>query len=133
MKKYYVLFATLFALCFFTSTVMAYDYPYTSFSLGLVQPSDSNISYGDKNGEISYKNGFSFLAAFGSRFEENLRGEFEFAATICDFKNASLDNYKAKNGNTNVFSLLANGYLDFINDSPFTPFISVGLGGAIIT
>lgn len=132
MKKYHILPATLFALFFFASTVLAYDYPYTSFSLGLVQPSNSDITYDDKNGEISYKNGFSFSAAFGSRFEERLRGEFEFVATICDFKNSSLDDYKTKNGDTNVFSLLANGYLDFVNDSPFTPFISIGFGGARI-
>ncbi len=130
MKKYYVLFAALFAFCFLSSTVFAYDYPYASFSLGLVQPTDSDISYGDKDGEITYKSGFSFSAAFGSRFEERLRGEFEFAATVCDFKDASFDDYKAKNGDTNVFSLLANGYLDFVNDSPFTPYFSAGFGAA---
>lgn len=127
MKKY--VFAILFA--FWSSVGFAYT-PYARLSIGLTSLINSNIYYNNTSGEISFKDSCSFSAAFGSRFTESLRAELELTETSSDFKTALYKDFKAKNGKITVFTFLANGYFDFINDSPFTPFVSVGLGGVHI-
>lgn len=84
--------------------------------------------------------GFNFGSALGYQFTNNVRGELEFA-----FQQNGLNKLTAKSsdpslnglsvgadGDFQFFNFMINGYWDFVNNSPVTPFLMAGAGASVI-
>lgn len=103
--------------------------PYVSGSLGVAQPRDWGLSGGgvDLNQESDL--GFAGAAALGTTFADMLRAEAELS-----YSNSDVDNFSgtSASGETDMFGLMFNGYIDFRNDSKWTPYVGAGIGGAVV-
>ena len=131
MRKSVLILASS-TLIFFVST-MAYsaEDPYVSLSLGFVMPNDSDADF--DSGEtvtFGFDDGFAFSGAIGGRIEKGIRAEAEFSYLKSDLDKASVSGFGSTpvDGDISSISLLANGYFDFINEGPITPFFSAGIG-----
>lgn len=117
----------------FTSAAMAADGPYVSANLGLAMLSDSDITDSTVPGidmELSFDSGWTIGAAAGYRFS-NFRVEGELAYQANDIDETSAFGFSVdSSGDVAGTAFMVNGYYDFVNSSPFTPFISAGLGYA---
>ena len=103
--------------------------PYVSGALGVTQPRDWGLRGDgvDLNQESDL--GYAGTLALGTTFSDNLRGEAELSHSSAD-----VDNFSGTNasGETNMFGLMFNGYIDFKNDSKWTPYVGAGIGGAAV-
>jgi opacity protein-like surface antigen len=117
----------------FTSAAMAADGPYVSANLGLAMLSDSDVTDSTVPGidmELSYDSGWTIGGAAGYRFS-NFRVEGALAYQANDIDETSAFGFSVdSSGDVAGTVFLVNGYYDFVNSSPFTPFISAGLGYA---
>ena len=85
-------------------------------------------------------NGFTAGAALGFDYADGIRTELEYR-----YASASIDSFAAQGGirpglptppvndSLSAHLLMSNFYFDFYNDSPITPFIGGGVGGASVT
>ncbi len=102
--------------------------PYAAFKVGAVMVNDLD----DDEVTFKFKKGFALSGAVGTIVADFLRAEAELGFTNFGVDKLDVANVVSYNadGNVSVISLLANGYIDFKNDSPLTPFLSAGVGQA---
>lgn len=108
--------------------------PYVSGNIGVTLPSDSDVTASavpDISVESDNNLGLGIAAGYG--FSNNTRLEAELAYQKNDLDKAEYSHTEVNlDGDTSSLALLLNGYYDFANKSPLTPFVSAGLGLARI-
>jgi opacity protein-like surface antigen len=135
MKKTFSVIIGLFMLLMLPGiSLSAIPGPYVSGQLGVTFLNASNYSETVKDGTIEFKPGYAVGIAGGYNF-----GMFRVEGEIGYQKN-DMDTASSCSGGTCVsgnissdikaLSFLINGYFDFVNSSPFTPYISGGIGMA---
>lgn len=131
MKKKVVIIACCLILGG-TSVATAEQGYYFGFMMGINSLSDSDVAAPGVSGEIEYDEGFSGGAFWGYDLG-TLRAEAEIryrAADIDKFKNGGVT--LSGSGDFNALSYMVNGYYDFENQSPWTPYLGVGIGAATV-
>lgn len=133
MKKYLLIISICVLSVFVASFAYSAEGPYISGNIGLALASDSDLTDSTVPGftlTTEYNSGWALGAALGYDFNMfRVEGEISYQKNDVDKLGAmgvSLD----ATGDVTAFSFLVNGYFDFINNSPFTPYISAGLGCA---
>lgn len=110
--------------------------PYFSFNAGLamLRDSDTNDRYVPGTFTVETDSGFTGTVAMGFRINPNIRLEAEFAYQKNDLDRMNYGWWDTAKLDGDIWSnsILINGYIDFVNDSPFTPFVTAGLGGAYV-
>ena len=102
---------------------------YISGQFGLAFLTDSDISGWSERGTLEFDTGFATGFAGGYNFGMfRLEGEMEYQYNDIDKVSGGGDS----DGYVTALSSLANGYFDFVNKTPFTPFITAGIGIARI-
>lgn len=133
MKKALLIAAGCTMLLSVSSIAYSADGLYVGGNLGLAIANDSDVTDSTVPGitlEFEYDMGYALGGAIGYGFG-NFRIEGEIA-----YQTNDLDQVKAlgvsvdATGDTSSLTGLLNGYYDFNNTSPFTPYISAGVGGA---
>ena len=106
--------------------------PYVSGNIGVAVLSDSDVTDSTVPGvtiDMQSDNGLGLGVAAGYGFANNTRLEAELAYQKNDLDKAQLRGAEVNlTGDTSSLGLLLNGYYDFVNKSPWTPFVSAGLG-----
>lgn len=120
-----------------TALVQKGQGPYMSFNMGIAMPKDSDatdpdwIAAGVPMITFDADTGFALGAAIGYAFNQYARLEAELAYQKNDLDKAGVPGVSIDvSGDVEIFSIMANGYIDFANDTALTPFISAGLGFA---
>lgn len=111
--------------------------PYISGHFGVGLLTDSDISEPGATGKIEFDPGLALGIAAGYNFGEvRLEGEIGYQKNDIDKISACAGGLCISgigaSGDATSTSFLANGYYDFVNTSPFTPYISAGVGLAKI-
>jgi opacity protein-like surface antigen len=101
--------------------------PYVSVQGGVAFLADSEVS-GAKSGTIEFDPGYALGVAVGNKFGK-VRAELELG-----YQKNNVDKCEGKckdiSGDMKAYSLLVNGYYDFINKTKITPYITAGIGVA---
>jgi opacity protein-like surface antigen len=105
---------------------------YGSISLGIANLSDSDMTDStepDFSLNIDSDPGLTLSGAIGYDFGQNIRleGEITYQKNDLDTGNYSGVGV-ALSGDSSSLAFLVNGYYDFKNASPFTPFVTAGIG-----
>ena len=129
MKKLTVFLSALF----FVFSVNAHaEGPYVGLKVGAVYLTDSDLTDPNLAGtvlEVESDTGFSVGAAVGYGFSNNFRLEGEISYQSNDVDKINYLGLSASTtGDSTALTFLLNGYYDFKNNSPLTPFITGGLG-----
>ncbi|MCG8640760.1 MAG: porin family protein [Desulfobacterales bacterium] len=129
MKKLTVFLSALFLV--FSVNAHA-NGPYVGLKVGAVYLTDSDLTDPNLAGtvlEVESDTGFSVGAAVGYGFSNNFRleGEISYQSNDVD-KISFLGLSTSTTGDSTALTFLLNGYYDFKNNSPLTPFITGGLG-----
>lgn len=95
---------------------------YLGAGVGAVQPLDSDISGTGISAEADYDPGFAAMGMAGFHYGNGFRTELELGHSWADIDTPS--------GDTSVLSIMLNGLYDFRNESRFTPYLGLGVGGA---
>ncbi|PKN52426.1 MAG: hypothetical protein CVU55_04060 [Deltaproteobacteria bacterium HGW-Deltaproteobacteria-13] len=110
--------------------------PYMSALLGGTYLTESDLTDNGVKGKIEYTVGIASVLAGGYNFGMfRMEGEIGYQrnsmdkATVCDGGGCGGGSIS---GNTSALSGLVNGYIDFVNSSPVTPYISGGIGVAYV-
>jgi opacity protein-like surface antigen len=134
MKKNIFIITGCTMLLSISSVAYAATGPYMSVNVGVAMPNDSDITDSELPGltmDLESDQGLALGVAVGYSFPCNMRIEGEFAYQENDLDKVSLYGIDADlTGDTSSSAFLVNGYYDFKNTSPFTPFISGGIGMA---
>jgi opacity protein-like surface antigen len=132
MLKKILVISSLLVACL-SSTLMAADGPYLSANLGVTLTSDSDWDDGYYSGEFTFDPGFALGAALGYKFKEG-RLEAEIGYKTAEIDEVTVDGYGSGSidGDFSVFSIMANGYLDFTAAPSVKPYIMAGIGIANI-
>lgn len=126
MKRSVILAGFLVSL-FLTPLAYAVG-PYMSGNLGVAIPLDSDIDGTDA--KITSDTGFGMLGAVGYDFGMfRLEGELGYQESDLDKIKGYGESFSL-GGDVSVLSGLVNGYVDFHNDTKFTPYLTAGLGMA---
>ncbi|MEM8988698.1 MAG: OmpA family protein [Pseudomonadota bacterium] len=130
MKK--TLFATAAVVALSSGAALAGEGPYASFGAGYNQPEDESIPVTgatlSPEREVHYDSGFGVMGALGYDFGNSLRSEIELAHRDNDV--SAIQTTANGAGDIAVTSLLANLIWEVDVESPVTPFLGVGVGGA---
>ncbi|MBS3731377.1 MAG: porin family protein [Desulfobacterales bacterium] len=118
---------------FISSACSAADM-YFSVKTGVTVPADSDATFaGGDSATFEFDPGVSVMCAIGGQINERMRIEPELAYQKNDLDQASSSGASASaDGDLTSISFLTNFYYDFINESPFTPYLSAGIGFAQI-
>ena len=109
--------------------------PYFSFNGGLAMAVDADATEPGLPGGFTIESdaGFAGTVAMGFRVNPNIRFEAEFGYQQNDVDRMEYGWESIPlEGDTWSNSLLVNGYIDFFNNSPITPFVTAGVGGAYV-
>jgi opacity protein-like surface antigen len=138
MKKTFSVVVGLFMLLMLPlASFSAGPGPYINANLGMSFLMDSDFSEPGATGTIEFDTGFATSFAAGYNFGM-FRVEGEIGYQFNDIDQATVNSGgrsvsgSVSEGDMTAFSLMANGYFDFVNTTPFTPFISAGLGVATL-
>ena len=103
--------------------------PYVSGNLGVAFLKDSDLKEpGYYTETLDFDAGFATTFAGGVNFGMfRVEGEIGYQINEIDRVTGGGYSYNA-NADAYCLSFLANGYIDFVNRSPFTPYISAGIG-----
>ncbi|MGM0788260.1 MAG: outer membrane protein [Thermodesulfobacteriota bacterium] len=127
MRKGFKIAACCFLAVFISSTCMAAEM-YVSAHAGLSVMDDSEV----KGSDLEFDPGLALRASIGGWISDRMRIEPEISYQENDFDKYSLSGAgsSSMSGDFSNLSFMTNFYYDFVNKSPFTPFISAGLGFA---
>jgi outer membrane immunogenic protein len=109
--------------------------PYITANFGMSFLMDSDFSEPGATGTLEYDPGFATSFAAGYNFGM-FRVEGEIGYQFNDIDKGTVNSGRrsfsgsVSGGDMTAYSLMANGYFDFLNTTPFTPFIIAGLGVA---
>lgn len=102
--------------------------PYISMFTGVTLLEDSYLTLPEDKASVDFETGYNFGVALGYDFGSG-RVETEIAYRDNEANRISSLGIKTESdGNFSALSFMVNGYLDFRNQSNFTPFITGGLG-----
>ncbi|MCP3871539.1 MAG: outer membrane beta-barrel protein, partial [Desulfobacteraceae bacterium] len=128
-----------FMLCGFIVMVMAVPSVhadvkegwYYGLGAGAAIPTDGEWTSATNTGDFDYDTGYLFSGAVGYKFGMP-RLEAEVLYQSNDYDRNNPDGLASRNpsGDINCLAFMANFYIDFTNDSSFTPFILAGIGAA---
>ena len=109
--------------------------PYVKANLGMSFLMDSDFSEPGATGTLEFDTGFASSIAGGYNFGMfRVEGEIGYQKNDIDKGTVNSGGRSVSGsiseGDMTAFSLLANCYFDFVNTTPFTPFITAGLGMA---
>jgi opacity protein-like surface antigen len=90
--------------------------PYGASGMYLAGQIGGSFPTGDLDNDVSY------ALALGWQFSPNIRAELEGAYRNNDFNNFT--------GDASTWTWMANGFYDFKNSTPFTPYVGGGIGWA---
>lgn len=130
MKKTFSVVVGLFILLILPAvSFSAAPRPYISGQLGVAFLSDSDFTEpGYYTETLDFDPGFATTFAGGVNFGMfRVEGEIGYQTNEIDRVRGGGYSYNA-NADLYCLSFLANGYIDFVNKSPFTPYISAGIG-----
>lgn len=134
MKKNIFIITGCTMLLSISAVAYSAEGPYVSGNLGIATPNNSDVTDSLEPGlvmDMESDSGLALGVAVGYGFASNVRIEGEVAYQENDLEKVSLFGLDADlTGYTSSLALLLNGYYDFKNASPFTPFIGGGLGMA---
>ena len=118
-------------LAAFASTPALAEEPvtYITFGGGLNIAGDSDIDGTGVDTEAEFDSGPAARIALGFDYASPLRSEIELSQRWNDIDSIG---GASGTGDANVTSLMTNLYYDFSNDSLFTPFLGLGVGGSLI-
>ncbi|MEN6487399.1 MAG: outer membrane beta-barrel protein [Smithella sp.] len=104
--------------------------PYITGNMGMSFLTDSDMS--DPYGTVTLEFDPGFATSFAGGYNFGMfRVEGEIGYQINDIDKVSAGGYSANaSGDVTALSLMANGYFDFVNKTPFTPYITAGIGMA---
>ena len=129
-KTFSVVVVVLFMLFMLpAASFSAAPRPYISGQLGVAFLADSDVTEpGYYTETLEFDPGFATTFAGGANFGM-FRVEGEIGYQINDIDRVTGGGY-SYNANADVYclSFLVNGYIDFVNRSRFTPYISAGIG-----
>jgi len=138
MKKPLVMLTGCAMLLSISSVAYSAQGPYVSGSVGVAVPVDQDVVFSAApTTPVTFEsdNGLALGVAVGYGFANNTRVEGEIA-----YQKNDLARYiepgaaaVAVTGDTSSLALLVNGYYDFKNNSPFTTFITAGIGMAKVS
>ena len=129
--------STLLCMCLlafvFASQAHGADGPYINLKGGIALLSDADGKDSANPGDrikVHYDSGTALAAGVGYSLG-SARAELELSYQKNDFDKLTLNGaQRPLNGDIKTTALLLNGYYDFRNHTPFTPFLSAGLGFA---
>lgn len=123
MKKTILLTALLVGLG--AAPALAITGPYVSGSVGLGFLNDSDV--GPDNNAVKYNTGYALNGAVGYNFEMGrLEAALGYQRNDID---SVFDESVTEDSRASIFSVMANGYLDFeIRNSELKPYVMAGLG-----
>jgi len=133
-KHYYILLIVLLLMSTFlmlSSRVSAEPKWYLSGKIG--GTGLSNVDATESNGTMStvnLKEGFYFAGAFGAALTDSIRSELELSHKRNQVGEFDLNgiNIPSVTGNSQVTSILANFYYDFLPNRKVRPYLSGGVG-----
>lgn len=131
MRKIFLLLVCFIFVFAFSSASYGGQEMYMSGRLGISMPDDSDVNFDDgTSANFEFENGVAIAYAIGGAVNERMRIETEVGYQKNDLDKASVAGVGSGNvnGDSSSLSLLMNGYYDFVNDSPITPFFTMGLG-----
>lgn len=140
MKKNILVMVVLLMLLSLPSVSFAYfnkPGPYISGQIGMATMTNSDLSERDSTTTLAFDPGFANGFAVGFNFGMfRIEGEWGHQKNEIDKVKGydyAYDEYyseKVSSGNMEVYSFLGNIYLDFINPSTVTPYLTAGMGMA---
>jgi opacity protein-like surface antigen len=140
MKKYFSVMVGLLMLLSLPSVSFAYfnaPGPYFSGQLGMATMTNSDLSDGETTATLTFEPGFASALAGGFNFGMfRIEGEWGYQKNEIDkikgydYNNNEYYSEKISSGDMAVYSFLGNIYLDFVNPSPVTPYLTAGMGMA---
>lgn len=104
--------------------------PYISGSLGLSQTRDAALTGPGIDSTLESERGFGGSIALGNAYDNNWRAEAELNYHRSGSK--SIDS-AAASGDTSALGLMLNGYFDLPTNTAWTPYIGIGVGGALLS
>lgn len=138
MKKAFLFFIVLMTLLWLQGIAFsATSGPYLSGQLGMAFMTDNEMSYGPANGTMEFKPGFEFSLSGGYNWGMlRLEGEVGYQKNDIDHISGCYNGLLgdvcvsdiSSSGDVTIYSFLANGYLDFVNSTAWTPYITGGIG-----
>lgn len=138
MKKIFLIGAVILVFIMLQSiSCGASSGPYLSGHVGMAFMGDSDISkhYGtvDVEGDMGFEPGYELTLAGGYQWKMfRLEGEIGYQNNSIDAINGCVGpvcvSDVSSSGHASTLSFLANGYLDFDNQTSFTPYITAGIG-----
>ena len=136
MKKTFSVVVALFMLLMLpVVSFSAAPRPYVSGQLGMSFLTDSDYKETYDYGTMEFDPGFATSFAGGANFGMfRVEGEIGYQynemdkGSVC--AGGSCVTFKQNNSDMSALSFLANGYFDFVNNSPVTPYITAGIGVA---
>lgn len=138
MKKIFLIGAVILVFIMLQSiSCGASSGPYLSGHVGMAFMGDSDISkhYGtvDVEGDMGFEPGYELTLAGGYQWKMfRLEGEIGYQNNSIDAINGCVGpvcvSDFSSSGHASTLSFLANGYLDFDNQTSFTPYITAGIG-----
>lgn len=122
------------ALIALSATTSSAQGLYVSGKLGIANPNDSDVTDSYMPGytlNVEMDSGFASGVALGYDFGNNMRLEGELAYQQNDVNSIGYAGYSIPaSGDVTATTFGINGYYDFNNESPFTPFLTAGIGMA---
>jgi OOP family OmpA-OmpF porin len=129
-------FRLLATVCAFSApaTALALDMPsaYIGGAGGWNIVSKEDITSG-AGLRSDFKNGWAALGTVGARFDYGVRGELEVGYRSNKIKSIQGAPLAPRSGNGHTWTVMANGLYDFMNSTPFTPYLGIGVGGADVS
>ena len=114
----------------------AHAYPKQGWYLGVGAGAnflqDNDVKIGATTNRIEADPGFMLDSAIGFGFESQLRPEFEIAYRRNTVDKNSGAGSGAPSGNFNSVAFMGNLFYDFQTNSGLTPYLGLGVGGALI-
>ena len=119
-------------VCIFTATnVFAAENKgtYISARFGWATTRDASATNTGADGEMSFESRFALVGAVGYDFGKyRVEGEVFDAYSEVDDYSTGGSVYKATDGTIDSIGLMVNGYIEFENQTAFTPYVMAGLG-----
>lgn len=106
---------------------------YLGAGVGVNMPGNASYEDATNTNTVDSNAGFAGILSGGYQFESNWRVQGEFAARLNSLEDISGTGSAApRDGNVNVFSLMADAIYGIPTGTKFTPYLGVGAGLAVV-
>ncbi len=95
---------------------------------------NSDVEGSGINKEVEFDDGWAALGTIGYRAPSGFRGELElgYRTNEVDSISGTPATTGGNSGDVHAWTIMANVLYDFVNKTPFTPYLGVGIGAAAI-